>query len=263
MPFESIREIEPLAGYNFFEYRAKTTMGKLFTIAALLPARSALACVTCNREIQDAIYDSTFYPNLLTMLSAFIVLAIIVVIFTRLATKRYYARLSARPAIKELAATPLTSAAMVLGIGIGGFADGIVLHQILQWHEMLTNKIPANTVVNKSVNMFWDGVFHAFTLIVTIIGIYLLWRLLKKDNINRSGYLLWGGILCGWGIFNIVEGVINHQLLELHNVNEFSPDPAVWNYGFLGFSVVLILIGRVLLGKGKRAGLIIWTNERE
>jgi uncharacterized membrane protein len=25
-----------------------------------------------------------------------------------------------------------------LGIGLGGFVDGIVLHQILQWHHMST-----------------------------------------------------------------------------------------------------------------------------
>lgn len=26
----------------------------------------------------------------------------------------------------------------LLGIGFGGFVDGIVLHQLLQWHHMLT-----------------------------------------------------------------------------------------------------------------------------
>jgi len=35
-----------------------------------------------------------------------------------------------------------------LGIGLGGFFDGIVLHQILQWHHMLTSTrdYPATTV---------------------------------------------------------------------------------------------------------------------
>ena len=38
--------------------------------------------------------------------------------------------------------------AIVLGIGLGGFLDGIVLHQILQWHHMLTSTgdYPATTV---------------------------------------------------------------------------------------------------------------------
>ena len=40
----------------------------------------------------------------------------------------------------ELAAQsfPL-SAGVLFGLGLGGFFDGIVLHQILQWHHMLTS----------------------------------------------------------------------------------------------------------------------------
>jgi uncharacterized membrane protein len=29
--------------------------------------------------------------------------------------------------------------ALLLGLGLGGFIDGIVLHQVLQWHHMLTS----------------------------------------------------------------------------------------------------------------------------
>jgi uncharacterized membrane protein len=231
-------------------------MKAICTVMALLMSNAAFACITCNKEIQQAIYNSTFYPNLLTMLSAFIVLAVMIALFSIMATRSYHARVTKQGDVKELASVPLTSAAMVLGIGAGGFADGIALHQILQWHEMLTNKMPANTLLNKSVNMFWDGIFHAFTLLTTIIGICLLWRLLKKEHINRSGYLLSGGMLTGWGVFNIVEGIIDHQLLKLHNVNEFSPYPEVWNYGFLVFSVLLMLAGGLLIRKGKRAALI-------
>ena len=31
------------------------------------------------------------------------------------------------------------SAGILLGVGLGGFFDGIVLHQLLQWHHMITN----------------------------------------------------------------------------------------------------------------------------
>ncbi|TIP73091.1 MAG: DUF2243 domain-containing protein, partial [Mesorhizobium sp.] len=31
-----------------------------------------------------------------------------------------------------------TSAGILLGLGLGGFFDGIVLHQLLQWHHMAT-----------------------------------------------------------------------------------------------------------------------------
>lgn len=231
-------------------------MKKLITLLFIVTsAYNALACTTCNRSLQSGIYNSTFYPNLLVMLSAFIVLAVIVSLLTRLATKKHYVRQAANPAIQQLTSVPLMCAAMVTGIGIGGFIDGIILHQILQWHEMLTNKIPPDTVLNKSINMFWDGVFHFFTLITTIVGIYLLWKLLHKKNLNKSGYLLLGGMAMGWGLFNLVEGIIDHHMLALHNVREVSPDKTLWNYGFLGFGILLLLLGWWWKKVGERSAI--------
>ncbi|NTS42304.1 DUF2243 domain-containing protein [Flavisolibacter sp. BT320] len=145
---------------------------------------------------------------------------------------------------------------MVLGIGLGGFIDGIVLHQILQWHEMLSNKIPPTNLVAKSVNMFWDGVFHAFCLLVVLVGVVLLWKLQGRSNIDRSGNLLAGGMLLGWGMFNIVEGIIDHHLLKLHNVREVTENPAFWNWSFLGVSVLMILIGHLLVNKKRQQELV-------
>ena len=207
------------------------------------------ACPFCNPQIKEAIYNSQFYPNLFTMLSAFIVIAVMVVLLSALTTKRHRANVSKYPTRQILTPVPLTTTAMVLGIGVGGFIDGITLHQILQWHEMLSNKMPPTNYVAKSVNMFWDGIFHAFTLIVTFVGIVLLWKLLYRKDINRSGYLLGGGMLLGWGSFNIVEGIIDHHLLKLHNVKEISSNPEAWNFGFLGLSVVMLLVGYWLTRK--------------
>lgn len=50
-------------------------------------------------------------------------------------------------------------AGVFLGLGLGGFFDGIVLHQILQWHHMLTSAgYPANTLDNLEFNIVWDGI---------------------------------------------------------------------------------------------------------
>lgn len=69
---------------------------------------------------------------------------------------------------------PVIAACTLLGFGMGGFLDGILLHQILQWHQMISNILPPVDVVSKSVNMFWDGIFHAFTWIMTGIGAVML-----------------------------------------------------------------------------------------
>ena len=206
------------------------------------------ACTTCNRQIQKAIWNSTFVPNLLALLSAFIVIGIVVMVLASISTRRHSANISKKFS-NRLNPVPLTTASTVLGIGLGGFIDGIVLHQILQWHEMLSNKIPPVDYVTKSVNMFWDGIFHAFCLVVVIVGVVLLWRLLRRNDIERSGNLLGGGLLLGWGVFNIVEGVIDHQILRLHNVREITNNTTLWNYGFLGASVVMLVVGFILTNK--------------
>ena len=65
--------------------------------------------------------------------------------------------------MKESNFKPLIRAGIFLGIGMGGFFDGIVLHQLLQVHSMLTAKVPKDTIANVEINMFWDGMFHALT----------------------------------------------------------------------------------------------------
>ena len=205
-------------------------------------------CINCNAIIQTAIHDS-IYINIFVMLSSFIVLTAIILALLFAANKNYNAGLDSNT-IAQTASMPLTSAAMILGIGIGGFIDGIVLHQVLQWHEMLSNKLPPDNLLDKNVNTFWDGIFHLFTLVATMLGIYLLWKLLTKINTNKSGYLLAGGMLLGWGLFNMVEEIINHQLLQLHNVREFIPNKDAYNYGFLLFSLALLLAGKLLVRKG-------------
>jgi len=223
-------------------------MKKLFSLfLALLFYISCFACPLCNQQIRNAIYNSRFYPNLFTMLLAFIVLGVIVIIMTIITNKRHKTFLTANPSKQLMSTVPLTTASTVLGIGLGGFVDGIVLHQILQAHEMLSNKIDATNYIGKSVNMFWDGIFHLFCLIVAIIGVILLWKLLKRNDVDRSGKLLVAGLLFGWGIFNLVEGIIDHQILKLHNVIEFSTNHNIGNYIFLGVSLILLIIGWILI----------------
>lgn len=217
------------------------------TLILLCISASSWACTLCNQQVMDGIYNSQFYPNLFTMLSAFLVLAILVMALTALSTKRYETKVAAHPNVQFLTPIPLITSSMVLGIGLGGFIDGIMFHQIFQAHNMLSNKISATDYVGKSVNMFWDGIFHFFCLLVVVLGIVLLWKLLFKTNIDRSGKLLSGGLLLGWGLFNIVEGVIDHHLLALHNVIELAPNHGPGNITFLGISVLMVLVGYLLI----------------
>jgi uncharacterized membrane protein len=50
---------------------------------------------------------------------------------------------------------------LLLGIGLGGFIDGILLHQVLQWHHMLSDEgcCPATSVAGLEDNTVADGFF--------------------------------------------------------------------------------------------------------
>jgi uncharacterized membrane protein len=193
------------------------------------------------------------------MLSAFTILAVVVAILTALTAKRHKIRVAAASNNQILSPVPLTTASMVVGIGMGGFVDGIVLHQILQVHEMLSNKISATEYIGKSINMFWDGIFHFFCMAVVLIGIILMWKLLSRKDVDRSGNLFGGGLLLGWGLFNIVEGVIDHQILKLHNVIELAANHNIANFTFLGVSVVMIIIGFLLVNTENKTRYISTT----
>ena len=147
---------------------------------------------------------------------------------------------------------PLMAAGTCLGIGMGGFVDGIVFHQILQWHNMLSAVRPPSTLVNVEINMFWDGLFHAFTWSMTALGITLLWRAIAPRETFRSARTLAGALSLGFGLFNLVEGVIDHHLLGIHHVIE-TPGHLGYDLAFLASGAALILVGWGLIATDRSA----------
>ena len=147
-----------------------------------------------------------------------------------------------------------TGAGIFLGLGLGGFFDGIVLHQILQWHHMATSAgYPPDSVANLEFNTLLDGLFHAATYIFIAIGLSLLWRAAHRPHARWSGKMLLGTLFMGFGIFNLVEGIIDHHLLGIHHVNEtVPPDHWIhWDIGFLVWGAVMLVGGWLLLRAGR------------
>ncbi len=134
----------------------------------------------------------------------------------------------------------------MLGIGLGGFVDGILFHQILQLHSMLSNWVPRTTLANVEINMFWDGLFHAFTWMATVIGLAMLWRAMKRPDVPLSGRTFSASLFLGWGVFNLVEGLIDHEILQIHHVLE-NGDHLLWDMIFLASGALFILIGGTVI----------------
>ena len=130
-----------------------------------------------------------------------------------------------------------------LGIGLGGFIDGILLHQILQWHHMISHEEAVDTVLGLERNTLADGLFHSFTWVAVLAGLALFATQVDRAARPFSTAPLWGWILFGWGLFNVVEGLVNHHLLGIHHVRDDLSAPLSWDVGFLVFGVLLMGAG--------------------
>lgn len=163
---------------------------------------------------------------------------------------------------------PLIGAGILMGVGLGGFVDGILFHQILQWHGMLTHHYPKvgvdpqTALINMQVNMFWDGLFHAFTWLMTLTGLILLWRAGQRQDVPWSTKTFFGSLPLGWGLFNLIEGIIDHHLLHVHHVVE-GPGHLARDLGFLASGLVLIGLGWTLIRAGGRDRIVRGEPEHE
>ncbi|SFC09076.1 Uncharacterized membrane protein [Halobiforma haloterrestris] len=143
---------------------------------------------------------------------------------------------------------PLVRAGLVLGIGLGGFVDGIVLHQILQWHHMLSARTDPTVLADLRLNVVADGFFHAATFFFTIGGVVLLVRAWRGSDVPPSGRALLGSTIAGWGVFNLVEGIVNHHLLGIHHVRPDGPGGVfLWDVGFLLSGALFIAGGYAVI----------------
>jgi uncharacterized membrane protein len=168
---------------------------------------------------------------------------------------------SQAPALPATAHRPTSRRALMLpgillGIGLGGFVDGIALHQLLQWHHMLTSHgaYPATTVAGLEVNTLWDGIFHASTWLAVAVGLCFLWKAGGRGDVAWSGQAFIGLLAAGWGVFNLVEGVVDHHLLTIHHVRDDVTHPLPWDLGFLVFGGLLVVAGWGLYRTAPAAG---------
>jgi uncharacterized membrane protein len=139
----------------------------------------------------------------------------------------------------------LSRAGVVLGLGIGGFFDGIVLHQILGLHHMICTTATCKPLSISALERqnTQDGLFHLVCWILVLLGVALLSGAARQQVGVWSGKALAGAILVGCGLFNFVEGVIDHQILGLHHVLPGHTNQFLFDMLFLASGVVLIIIG--------------------
>ena len=128
--------------------------------------------------------------------------------------------------------------AVLVGIGVAGSLDEIVLHQLLRWHHFYDRG-------SQAAGQIADGLFHLGSTAALVIGLVLLvqrWR--TGPGPLRQAV---AGILVGAGGFNLYDGTIQHKLLGLHQVRAGAPNNLPYDLVFIGLAAVLLLAGLVLL----------------
>jgi uncharacterized membrane protein len=59
-------------------------------------------------------------------------------------------------------------------------------------------------------------------------------------------------MLVGWGLFNVVEGLVDHHILTIHHVREGVDNQWLYDVGFLAFGAALIIGGWMLARSEER-----------
>jgi uncharacterized membrane protein len=147
--------------------------------------------------------------------------------------------------------------AVILGVALGGFFDGILLHQVLQWHHLLS-LVPS---VDLRGQILWDGLFHVGIYGLMALGLWGLWRQERRGE-GLGGRRALGGLALGFGIWQFLDVGLAHWVLSIHRVRVDVPNPLAWDLGWTFiFGVVPALLGWRLLrsgGDGGRMRLAAW-----
>ena len=121
---------------------------------------------------------------------------------------------------------------LLFGLGFGGFVDGIVLHEILQWHHMISGAQSSETLAGLELNVMADGFFHVVTWLLVMAGSIMTLVSWRQGRVAPTWSFHFGLLVAGWGFFNVVEGLIDHQLLGVHHVRDDLGAPLSWDIGF-------------------------------
>ena len=145
---------------------------------------------------------------------------------------------------------PPRTSGLLFGLGLGGFVDGIVLHQVLQWHHMVSARTSPTTLAGLELNTLADGFFHAATWVLVVAAMLTAISAWRQGRLAPNYRFHLGLVLVGWGLFNLVEGLVDHHLLGVHHVRDDLGAPLSWDIGFLVFGGLLIVGGWALHRRG-------------
>jgi uncharacterized membrane protein len=148
---------------------------------------------------------------------------------------------------------PFSWAGYLLGFAMGGFFDGILLHQILQWHHLLS-AVDGASFRDLRVQVLADGLFHAAHYVLAAAGLWLLWRTRAVFAAPGADRWLFANFLIGFGAWHVVDGLLSHWILGIHRIRMDAGNPFVWDLAFFVPGVVLVVAGWLMRPRAGAGG---------
>ncbi|NSX03807.1 DUF2243 domain-containing protein [Cupriavidus gilardii] len=145
-------------------------------------------------------------------------------------------------------------AGYTLGFAMSGFFDGILLHQILQWHHLLSG-IERGALGDLRVQVMADGVFHALMYVIAAIGLWLLYRSRDAFAVPHAPRRLLANFWIGFGVWHVVDAVLSHWITGIHRIRMDSPNPLLWDLLWLFlFGIIPLIVGIRMRKTNRPAG---------
>ena len=146
------------------------------------------------------------------------------------------------PAGRPVSRSRSIASGVFIGIGVAGFLDETVFHQLLHWHHFWDGG-------SQSTGLVSDGLFHAASWLCIVGGLFWFADLRRRDAWQPGVWV--GGILLGAGGFQLYDGLVQHKLLGLHQIRYHVP---IWPYDLVwnALAAIMIMVGGLLLWRSRR-----------
>lgn len=121
--------------------------------------------------------------------------------------------------------------------------DEIVFHQLLRWHSFYDR-------ASGDVGIVSDGILHAAEVLLLVAGLVVIADL-RGRRVLAAGHA-WAGLFLGLGGFQLVDGLVLHKVLDLHEIRyrvEILPYDLAW----IGAALILLAVGTAILARARSA----------
>ncbi|MGM0923988.1 MAG: DUF2243 domain-containing protein [Bacillota bacterium] len=131
---------------------------------------------------------------------------------------------------------------ILFGLGLVAFIDETIFHQLLHWHHFYDKS-------TTDIGLVSDGLFHAFSWLATIGGLFLFADLRRRNALWIKRWR--GGVLSGAGAFQLYDGTVQHKLMGLHQIR-YVDHVYIYDWIWNIIAALMLMAGIILIVRTKK-----------